>query len=85
MSPLRARCGQANDTLFHRLWQCQCAEIRAIRDAVVPTWIQEEALDTSSEGYDRLLFLYGCFQHPGDVFPKPASSGGVEIKWHVAE
>eukprot|EP00959_Pyramimonas_sp_CCMP1952_P268191 5607635-Pyramimonas_sp.AAC.1 len=56
-----------------------------IRDRVVPKWIQEEALDTASEGYDRLLFLYGCFQHPGDVFPKPASSGGVEIKWHVAE
>ena len=74
-------CG-CKDTLFHRIWVCPC--VQEVRDEHIPSWIQKAALEVSEDDPERAaLWLHGSFLHPGDYAPKPLSSDGVNLEWHV--
>ena len=73
-------CGQASDTMFHRLWMCPCLDSQrreAVGDEVV-----DEVVEFVSHGKHRLaLATRGCLAHPGDEHPLPLEDGSWDAKW----
>ena len=65
------RC-EEQDSVHHRLWNCQCPEVNEARRAAArPHIIRKARSEPSNPKWTRLLF-----PHPSGVFPAPAKEGG---------
>ncbi len=68
-------CGQARDTLAHRIYHCPCT-CEAV-SAVVPEWFLKEARRASPA--DR-FWTTGVCPNPGDLAPPPPEGMEVKVK-----
>ncbi len=75
------KCGKGPDTIFHRVWLCQAADVVAARDAVAPPWLRREA-ERAEHGATRTFWVTGIVPHPADVWPRPADDADAECEWH---
>ena len=67
-------CGQ-QDTLFHRLWECQHPSVREARGEVVP-WRTNRRVIADQ---DKDKWTLAVLPHPADHYPAPASEYNVSI------
>jgi len=65
-------CGEAEDSLFHRAWQCQHHSAVDARNQVCPRWLQQWARSEPS----NLSWTTGVFAHPQGL-PQPCPLGNV--------
>ena len=70
--------GLASNTLRHRPWECQRAEVVELRDTLVSQQIQQWAAEA-----DDSLAVFGVFDHLSSSYPKPLAKGGVVVEWVV--
>ncbi len=75
-----AKCGKRGDTVFHRVWTCEDAEVAAARNRVAPAWLQEEA---KRRGPKDALFTKGLFPNPADSWPRP--NRDAELHMYAAD
>ncbi len=74
------KCRRAPDTVFHRIWKCQCEDVVAARRAVAPPWICREA--ERADGAEAATFwISGIFPHPGDTWPRPSNGDDAHCEW----
>ncbi len=69
-------CGAKGDTIRHRIWRCQHPTAIAARNAVAPSWIQEEQ---ERRPESDSFWTTGWLPHPADIWPAPASSPDAHI------
>eukprot|EP00973_Karenia_brevis_P065272 9065727-Karenia_brevis.AAC.1 len=74
-------CGQADDDLYHRIWECPATE--AIRGQEAPDWLRRAAADAPRHS---LLYTRGVLPHPGDkVTARPAVQDGFEVRFEHSQ
>ena len=83
ISPLCPLCGQADDTVWHRLWECTAPQCVSARSEAVPWWL---VIKAKQAGPSNMLYAKGIFPHPGDFVPRPLSATGSDrgIRAHTA-
>ncbi len=75
-------CGAQGDTIMHRIWACDHPSARQARAAVAPAWLQAEV---ARGAVPKVTATTGLIAHPGDVWPRPATSADVEIDFGYGE
>ena len=68
-------CGEAEDTLHHRLWLCCAPCVMQARCAAATEAVMRDAV---AAGPTSTFFQHALLPHPSDVAPGPAASG---IQW----
>ncbi len=68
-------CGEADDTLHHRLWWCPAAE--AERIAIAPERLIRAA---RAAGRHNKFYVTGVMPHPADVTPGPVDEPVMEVE-----
>eukprot|EP00959_Pyramimonas_sp_CCMP1952_P159790 3342033-Pyramimonas_sp.AAC.1 len=78
-------CG-CEDTIFHRLWECQHGPVAEARASLVDQDMIDAAVaaKASDEHDDLLVFTSGAFRHPADVYPRALTEvdDGPFLVWH---
>eukprot|EP00973_Karenia_brevis_P063529 8828756-Karenia_brevis.AAC.1 len=70
-------CHEAEDTLFHRWWQCQAPEACAARNSLATDMLKDAA---TAAGPSSALFTRGIATHPAWKVPRPCSEGGIQFE-----
>ena len=71
-------CGTGEDTLFHRIWQCQAPAVCAARNRAARKGLIDEAIIAGS---GNPMYTHGFFPHPGDEIQPPCPTLESEC-WH---
>ncbi len=73
-------CGTQGDTLYHRVYECECT--REDVETAAPRWFLEEA---RNKGREATFFTTGIFPHPADLWPLPSRQQTVVAVDYVTE
>ena len=66
-------CNKADDTVWHRLWECTAPQVVEARKQAAPWWATTKA---KAAGPDDPLFAKGMFEHPEAYMPQPFKADG---------
>ncbi len=69
------KCGCRGDTVRHRVWECQHADVVAARNRAAPRWLREEV---ARRPVSQTRWTNGLVPHPGDVWPRPAQEAAPQ-------
>ncbi len=63
-------CGCAGDTIRHRVWECQHADVVEARRRAAPAWLIDEV---RRRPRTQARWTTGVIPHPGDIWPRPSA------------
>ena len=76
---LCALCGEAPDTIPHRLYECSAVQDQRLE--IVDQDFVRNALAARSDQVEYQLYTKACFPHPGDRLPPPAKESDITVSW----